>query len=73
MYASLAFLMMHTFNHEPGDPVLYLPSGSGLVPAKLTQISVADQSITFTVIPLDERARNELIDRIRQAESSEPN
>src|SRR5207247_10724859 len=39
MYASLAFLMMHTFNHEPGDPVLYLPSGSGLVPAKLTQIS----------------------------------
>jgi|SRR5688572_196038 len=67
-------LLLHAFNNEPAEPVLFLPhdgsfAGAGKrtgYPVKLTDVKVANDSISLTVVPLTTQERQELLASLRQ-------
>jgi hypothetical protein len=66
MYASLSKLMIREFNGVPDKAVLFIPSGRGFVPVKLTHIVIAEQSITFSVVPYAADEQAQLLEEIRK-------
>lgn len=63
-------LLIHALNGEPAEPVLFLPqdmshANNGL-PVKLTDISMKDNAITMTVVPLSPDERQSLLKHIRE-------
>jgi hypothetical protein len=53
---------------EPGEPVLFLPllsRGSTTVPVRLTEVTIAKNTLSLTVIPLEESERTKLLERIK--------
>ncbi|HEY8665854.1 MAG TPA: hypothetical protein VIL86_04270 [Tepidisphaeraceae bacterium] len=69
---AMAKLLLHTLNHEATAPVVFVPFDEDqkhrikVMPMKLTGITVADQTLKLTAVPLDEKQRREELDRIRE-------
>jgi hypothetical protein len=61
-------LLLHALNDEPAEPVLFLPHDQAKTgyPVKLTDVKVANDSITLTVVPLSARERTELLASLRK-------
>jgi hypothetical protein len=73
-------LLLHALNNEPAEPVLFLPHDQAKTgyPVKLTDVKVADDSISLTVVPLNAQERKDLLASLRKpsgkpfAKSSKP-
>jgi hypothetical protein len=65
-------LLLHALNNEPADPILFLPHDGTITgekagfPVKLTDVRVANDSISLTVVPLTDAERKELLASIRK-------
>ena len=66
--AAMAKLFLNVLANEPGEPVLFLPLAeeNRSIPVKLTDVKVADKSVTLAVTPLNRAERVALLDRIRE-------
>jgi hypothetical protein len=66
--ALLCEMLLHTLNDESTAPVIFLPqfSRGNKVPFKVTSVSIATNTISFTVIPMTAGERSELIQQIKQ-------
>jgi len=70
--ATLAKLCMRMLNHEPAEPVLFLPifGQKGSVPVRLTQVRIDDGSMTLTVEPLNHDQQTALLEHVKTDEKS---
>ena len=62
-------LLLHTLNDAPSQPAVFLPmisSHNTLSPFKLTDVSIADNALNFTVVPMKASDRSALILQIKQ-------
>ncbi len=69
MKAALGKLLLHTLADEPGEPALFLPllsRGGETVPVKLMDISIVDNTLSLTVIPMNGPQRMELLEQIKE-------
>jgi hypothetical protein len=69
MKAALSKLLLHVLYDEVAEPVLFLPllsKGNLTVPVKLTSVTIANNTLSLTVIPLDAQERATLLDQIKQ-------
>lgn len=64
--ATLGQLLVRTLNDAPSEPVVFLWTGSATVPVKLTDISIANNTLSLTVVPLDPTERATLLAQIKQ-------
>jgi hypothetical protein len=66
--ALLCQTLLHTLNDEPAAPVIFLPqfSRGNKVPFKVTDVSIVENTISFTVIPMTAAERTNLIDEVTQ-------
>jgi uncharacterized protein YpmS len=61
-------LLLHTLNDELSDAAVFLPMLSShnlLAPFKLTNVSIADGSLSFTVVPMSASERSNLLTDIK--------
>lgn len=72
--ALLCQTLLHTLNDEPAAPVIFLPqfSRGNKVPFKVTDVSIVENTISFTVVPMNASERSELIDQIREPTTAQP-
>ena len=62
-------LLFHTLNDEPSTAAVFLPmlsSHNSLAPFKLTEVSIVDNTMSFTVVPMTASERRKLLETIRQ-------
>jgi hypothetical protein len=61
-------LLLQALNNEPSEPVLFLPHDQSKTgyPVKLTDVKVANDSISLTVVPLNAKERQELLATLRK-------
>jgi hypothetical protein len=72
MAAAMAKLFLHVLADEPGEPVLFLPVGDKrAVPVRLTDVRIADKTLSLTVKPLNAKERGALIERIRDQDENQ--
>ena len=75
MKSALGKLLMKMFADQPGEPVLFLPllsRGSTTVPVRLTDVTIANNTLSLTVIPLDAPQRSALLERIKAPVALQP-
>ncbi|HEX3357962.1 MAG TPA: hypothetical protein VHS31_13400 [Tepidisphaeraceae bacterium] len=76
MKAALGKLLLNTLADEPGEPALFLPlisHGGETIPVKLLNISVTDNTLSLTVIPMNAPQRTALLAQIKEpAQSTSP-
>jgi hypothetical protein len=65
--AAMGQLLIDVLNDQPTEPVLFVPliDGGKTIPARLSHVKIADQSLTLTVQPMAAHERTELLRRIR--------
>jgi uncharacterized protein YpmS len=65
--ASATKLLFHVLNHEPTEPVLYLPvmAQKGSVPVRISDVRIEAQTLTLRVRPMTRQQQVALIERIR--------
>jgi hypothetical protein len=69
MKAALGKLLLHTLADEPGESALFLPllsHGGETVPVKLMDISIVDNTLSLTVIPMNGPQRTALLEQIKE-------
>jgi hypothetical protein len=66
--ADASKLLLEMLNNRPRRPVLLLPFGEKAVPVRLTDVKVADGTLSFTVIPVTPAERAALLERVREPE-----
>ena len=68
--ASLARLLIHTLEHEPADPILFLPvvEKQANVPVRIVAVNIKDHVLTMSVTPLDSDGRRKLLQRIQASD-----
>jgi hypothetical protein len=69
--AAMGRLALHVLEHEPADPVLFLPLVDAnlrprSVAVRLTDVRIEDRTLTLTVEPMSGAQRAELLKRIRE-------
>jgi hypothetical protein len=67
--ALYAEMLLHTLNDEPSQPALFLPmlgSHNSLSPFKVTSVTIADNTLSFTVVPMNAVERTNLLSQIKQ-------
>ena len=69
--ATMGRLALHVLEHEPADPVLFLPLVDAnlrprSVAVRLTDVRIEDRTLTLTVEPMSGSQRAELLKRIRE-------
>lgn len=64
--ATLGRLLVHTLNNEPSDPVLFLWTGNATVPVRLADVSIANNTLSLTVVPLDQTEKLALLEQIKR-------
>lgn len=72
--AAMSELLVHTLNDEPAEPVLFLPEQFSKtprsLPVKITEVTVADKTLTLTVQPMDASQRTALLQHLRGSTDS---
>lgn len=64
--AGLTEALLHVLHDQPADPVIFLPvAGHGAIPARLTDVSVQDQTLSLTVRPMTPAERQALLARVK--------
>jgi hypothetical protein len=61
-------LLLHTLNDEPSEAAVFLPmlsSHNSLSPFKLKDVSIADRTLSFTVVPMSASERANLLADIK--------
>ena len=73
MNAAMAKLFLHVLANEPGDAVLFLPSGQRgrSMPVRLKDVKIEDKALSLTVTPLTASQRAALLERIREPYESD--
>jgi hypothetical protein len=72
VWATMGTLLINVLDHQPGDPILFLPLvEQGSVAVRLTDVTIADRMLSLTVQPLSPAERTALMDRIRNGEPTE--
>jgi uncharacterized protein YpmS len=66
--AAMARLFIHTMDHTPADAILFLPlvERHANVPVRICQISISDHNVTMTVLPLDAKGREPVLESIKR-------
>ena len=67
--ALLCEMLLQTLNDQPAAPVVCLPlfsRGNRMSPFKVTNVSIVDNTLSFTVMPLNASERTELLTQIKQ-------
>lgn len=70
--ASATELLFHVLNHEPAEPVLYLPvmAQKGSVPVRISDVRIEKETLTLRVKPMTRQQQVALIERIRSGDTS---
>lgn len=65
--ASLTKLLLQSIEHQPSEPVFFLPllTAKGTVPVRLTEVAVSDGRIQMTIAPMSEVERKEMLERLK--------
>ncbi len=72
MAAAMAKLFLHALDDEPAEPVVFLPvERKRSVPVTLTDVRIADKTLTFKVKRMDAAERAMLLDEIRAPSEGE--
>ena len=67
--ALLCEMLLQTLNDQPAAPVVCLPlfsRGNRMSPFKVTNVSIVDNTLSFTVMPMNASERTELLTQIKQ-------
>jgi hypothetical protein len=70
--ATMSKFCVRVLNHEPSEPVLFLPifGQRGSVPVHLTHVQIDDGSMTLTVEPLNHEQQAALLEHARSEEKT---
>jgi len=65
--ASLTKLLLQSIQHQPSEPVFFLPllTAKGTVPVRLADVQVTEQHIQMTIAPMSEAERSEMLERLK--------
>jgi hypothetical protein len=72
--ALLSQLLLHTLHNEPSESVIFLPlfaKGNGMAPFRVTEVTIADSTLTFGVIPMSAAERTTLLEEIKKPIASD--
>ncbi len=66
--ASLTKLLLQSIQHQPSDPVFFLPllTAKGTVPVRLTDVQVTDEHIQMTIAPMSEPERVVMLGKLKE-------
>ncbi len=66
--ASLTKLLLQSIQHQPSDPVFFLPllTAKGTVPVRLTEVQVTDEHIQMTIAPMSEPERAAMLSKLKE-------
>jgi hypothetical protein len=67
--AEMSKLLANTLNEQPGDPVVFLwriAHGNKMIPVKLTDVTIADNALSITVLPMTASERANLLEQIKR-------
>jgi len=66
--ASLTKLLLQSIQHQPSDPVFFLPllTAKGTVPVRLADVQVTDQHIQMTIAPMSEPERVAMLGKLKE-------
>jgi hypothetical protein len=71
--AGLTEALLRVLHDEPAEPVIFLPvAGHGAVPARLTDVSVQDQTLSLTVRPMTPAERAAFLARVKGGAGRRP-
>jgi hypothetical protein len=62
-------LLFNTLNDQPSPSAVFLPmlsSHNSLEPFRLSNVSIVDNTLSFTVVPMDSQERTTLLEQIKQ-------
>jgi hypothetical protein len=67
--AEMSKLLANTLNEQASDPVVFLwriAHGHKMIPVKLTDVTIADNALSITVLPMNASERADLLQRIKR-------